>query len=332
MATQSRQPLVVAVVLNWNLARETEACVASLLAGDYPSQRVLVVDNGSTDDSVAQLRARFDDRIDLVETGVNLYYAGGSNVGLRWALEAGADYCLVMNNDTVVAPDMVSWLVRTALAYPDAAILGPMICDSHDRSRIWAMGSLRRRWLPMARDLGRGEVDQGQYPTPLVVDYVTGCAMMVRREVLTRVGLFDPGYQMYYEDADLCTRAQAAGFILLVEPRAKMWHLGAASTSLQSATSRYQKTRYRVRFYRQHAHGPLSWVVHPMLWVQESVRAALALKRGERDLARATWRGLRDGYRDKAERSSLAARAHEGADGSGAGSPSHRANHKARQP
>lgn len=296
-----KQPNVLVAIPNWNLPEATISCVESLLASDYLGQRVLVVDNGSTDDSVAQLRARFDDRIDLVETGVNLYYAGGSNVGLRWALEAGADYCLVMNNDTVVAPDMVSWLVRTALAYPDAGILGPMIYDAHDRSRIWAMGSRRRRWLPMARDLGRGEVDQGQYATPLVVDYVTGCAMMVRREVLTRVGLFDPGYRMYYEDADLCARAQAAGFILLVEPRAKMWHLVSASANRQAAVSRYQKTHYRIRFYRQHGHGPLRWLVHPMLWLQESVRAALALKRGERDLARATWRGLRDGYKEKME-------------------------------
>ena len=82
MATKPEHPLVIVVVLNWNLAAETEACVASLLASDYPNQRVLVVDNGSTDKSVARMRSHFGDRIDLLETGTNLFYAGGNNAGL----------------------------------------------------------------------------------------------------------------------------------------------------------------------------------------------------------------------------------------------------------
>ncbi len=301
IAKKTLDPLIVIVVLNWNLPTETVACVASLLAGDYSRQQVLVVDNGSIDDSVLQLCHQFGDQINILETDTNLFYAGGNNVGIQWALEAGADFILILNNDTVAAPDMVSQLARAAQAHPDAGILTPMIYFGHDRSRIWMLGSRRHRWLPVPRDVGRGEVDRGQYVTPFKVDYVTGCAMMVRRSVFTQVGLFDSDYRMYYEDADLCARAQQAGFALLVEPRAKLWHEVSVSAERQAATSRYQRTRYRVRFYRQHPHGPSPWLTLAMLWMQELARMGIALVRGQLDLVGAGWRGLRDGCRERIE-------------------------------
>lgn len=296
------EPLVVVVVLNWNRPLETTDCIASLLAGDYPRQQILVVDNGSSDGSVGKLRQRFGGQIEIVETGANLFYAGGNNVGLEWALKAGADWTLILNNDTLVAPDMMGRLVQAALDHPRAGILAPMIYFGHDRSRIWALGGRRRRWLLTPLEIGRGEMDCDQFVTPFSVDYVTGCAMLVRRDVLTQVGLLDTSYRMYYEDADFCVRVQKAGFELWVEPRAKMWHLVSVSAKRQAAKSRYQRTRYRIRFYRQHPHGPLPQLTHGLLWIQELGRTVGALTRGQPDLARAGWRGLWDGYREKIEK------------------------------
>jgi hypothetical protein len=296
---RTKHPLVIVVVLNWNLPGETVACVNSLLDGDYPHQQVLVVDNGSTDDSVSQFRRCFGDQIDIVEIGVNLFYAGGNNVGIRWALEAGADFVLILNNDTIVASDMVSQLVRTAQDCPDVGVVAPMIYFGDDPLRIWALGSQRYCWLPIPRDVGRGEIDHGQYTTPFEVDYVTGCAMMVRRSVFTQVGPFDPNYRMYYEDADLCARVQQAGFALFVEPRAKVWHRVSASAKQQTITSCYQRTRYRIRFYRQHPHGPFPWLTLSLLWIQELAQVGMALIRGRTGLAKAKQRGLCDGYRER---------------------------------
>ncbi|MFH1084904.1 MAG: glycosyltransferase family 2 protein, partial [Chloroflexota bacterium] len=269
-------PLITSIVLNWNLAEQTAACVASLLASDYAPHRILVVDNGSSDDSVEALQRRFGQRIEVVATGENLYYAGGCNVGLRTAMEHGADWALVLNNDTIVAPDMLSWLVRTATSAPDVGIVSPMIYWADQRSRIWALGGRDRRWLPFPRDVGRNEFDRGQYLQPLAVDYATGCAMLLRREMLQRVGLFDPAYRMYYEDADLSVRARRAGFRLFAEPRAKMWHLISSSARRQAATTVYQKSRYRARFYRQHAARPWRGVTLALVGGQELARAAAA--------------------------------------------------------
>ena len=170
------QPHVVILVLNWNLPVQTIACVESLLAGDYPDQHVVVIDNGSADDSVTLLRDRLGQRVTMLETGTNLYYAGGNNVGLRWALDVGADWVMVLNNDTLVAPDMVSRMVRTGNSSSEIGIVAPMIYWGHsypegspsdqDR-RIWSMGSRRRGWLPFPRDVGKNEIDRGRYAVAL---------------------------------------------------------------------------------------------------------------------------------------------------------------------
>jgi GT2 family glycosyltransferase len=302
-------PYVIILVLNWNLPAETIACVNSLLAGDYPHQHVVIVDNGSTDDSLALLRDHFGDRVTILETGENLYYAGGNNVGLHWALDAGADWVVVLNNDTLVAPDMVSLLVRVGSSSPEVGVVGPMIYwgditgpsprRGDQGRRIWAMGSRRRWWLPFPHDVGKNEIDTGQYRQPLDVDYAVGCCMMISRQVLMRVGLFDPAYRMYYEDADLSARVRRAGFRLVIEPRARVWHLVAATAGRQAAMSCYQKTRYRMRFYRQHT--ARFWIMPAcvMLGAQELARAVTHWLHRAPDLASARWRGLRDGLKEK---------------------------------
>lgn len=295
------QPLIVTVILNWNLPQETLACVNSLLQGTYPRQHIVVVDNGSTDHSVTWLRNELEERIDLLETGKNLFFAGGNNIGIRYALDMAADYVLILNNDTQVAADMISKLVATALQYPQAGILAPMIYYGSDRSRIWALGSQKRRGWPFPSDIGKKKIDRGQYSAPLFVDYVTGCAMLVRKEVFQHIGLFDPQYQMYYEDVDFCARAQQAGFDIIVEPRAKVWHLVSTSATRQAAKSHYQHTRYRVRFYRQHPHGLCPGLTHLLLIGQETARIFRAIAQGNSGLAAAGWRGLRDGYSEPSD-------------------------------
>jgi GT2 family glycosyltransferase len=292
------QPFIVTVILNWNLPQETLACVNALLASDYAHHHIIVVDNGSTDNSVLQIQSELGDQVTLLETSENLFFAGGNNTGIRYALDIGADYVLVLNNDTQVASDMITTLVETARQRPQAGILAPMIYYGHDRARIWALGTQKRWEWPFPYDVGRNEIDHGQYSQPMSVTYVTGCAMLVRRDVFQRIGLLDPAYQMYYEDADFCARAQQAGFEIIAEPRAKVWHLVSASAMRRAATSYYQHTRYRVRFYRQHPHGLWPWITHILLIGQETTRIFQAMVQGNTKLAAAGWCGLRDGYRE----------------------------------
>lgn len=292
------RPSLVTCVLNWNRPDDTIACVESLLASGAADQRVLVVDNGSSDDSIARLRARFGDAIEILATGENRYYAGGMNAGIERAMSWSADLILLLNNDTVVSPDALPLLLAAAEAHPDAGILAPAVCYLLERARFWSLGSRRSPWRPFPAEVGRDTVDRGQYTTPMRVDFVTGCAMLVRREVVERIGLLDEGYRFYYEDADYCARARAAGFELLVEPRARIYHAVAQSAAREPAMVRYLKTWGRARFYRSYAFGPTPLLTHAALWTQEAARALIHALRGERTMAAAIWRGVLDGYRE----------------------------------
>ena len=289
-ATEGRSPLVAAIVLNYNLPEVTERCVASLLQSDYDPLHLIIVDNGSQDGSAEMLRGRFP-QTTILASDRNLLFAGGMNLGLRHALAMGADYALVLNNDTVVSREMVKRLVEAATSLPQAGIVAPLIRRAD--GRLWSAGSQRRGVCPFPRDVGRGK--RATLPSqPFRVDYVTGCAMLIRHDVLKAIGLFDERYAMYYEDADFCVRAASAGYALWVVPAAEMVHLVSESAKRQAPQSVYAHTRYRLRFYRQH-HQPLWWVGLPSILFQEGLRAVRDILTGYRHLALARLRGMRDG-------------------------------------
>ena len=292
------EPKTFVVVLNWNLKDDTIACVESVLAGSYARQRVVVVDNGSQDGSVSALTDHFGEAIDLIVNEENVGFARGINVGIRHALAQGADWVLLLNNDTTVAPDMIERLMSVANRQASAGILAPAIFYYDQPERVWRLGDRHHRWLPIplkitARNLKAREV--------LPVDYVTGCGMLIRRQVFSVIGLFDPQYFMYYEDADFCRRAAKADFAIVCVPAARMWHKVSHSTRRDVSRQRYLKTRYRVQFYRHHYSLP-AWIylIPSILWM-----TLKDLLNGDRQAAWACARGLYHGWWPSAANESI---------------------------
>src|SRR5438477_3617076 len=147
------------VVLNWNGLTDTLACVESLRELHYAERRVIVVDNGSTDGSVGALRSASSRLgIEIIETGKNLGYAGGNNLGIRHALDHGADFILVLNNDTTVDPLLLDELVGAADQHPEAGCFGPWIFYMHDRERVWFTRSDWSPELPAFTAPGKGHL------------------------------------------------------------------------------------------------------------------------------------------------------------------------------
>ncbi|AGY59715.1 glycosyltransferase family 2 protein [Gloeobacter kilaueensis] len=217
-------PRVTVVVLNWNGGRDTLACLASLAQQDYAATSVLVIDNGSTDGSVAEIARHFP-AVQIVENGQNLGYARGNNTGIVFALMAGADYILLLNNDTVVAPDCVSELMKAALQYPRAAALGAKIYYFTEPERIWYAGARWDRDSACTAHIGQGEVDTGSpYSAVSETDYACGCAVLLQVEAVHKVGLLDYRYFLIWEEVDWCYRARRAGFEVLFVPTARVWH------------------------------------------------------------------------------------------------------------
>jgi len=262
----SQPPSVAIVVLNWNGRDDTLECLASLRRVDYPACQVIVVDNGSHDDSVATIREAAicapteSSRLTLIETGENLGYVGGNNVGLKHAQVLGVDYVLLLNNDTTVAPDFLRRLVEAAEADPAVGVVGPTIYYFDRPDVIWSAGGAIDWQRGRTRMVGLDEQDRGQFGSePRPVDFVTGCALLIKRSVIERVGLLDVQFFAYYEETEWCARAARAGFKICHVPRAKIWHKISPTARADSPTTHYYMTRNRLLFLAATHAGWQAW-------------------------------------------------------------------------
>jgi len=222
-------PKVVVVVLSWNGRTDTLACLDSLTAIDYPNWEVIVVDNGSEDGSVDAVR-KAHPAVTVIESAENLGFAGGNNLGIQAALHRAADFILLLNNDTIVAPDLLGAFVASARDHPDAAALSGKIYFLSDPQRPWYAGV---RWNPSDaafEHVGQGVVDSGDcFEQVRETDYACGCAMFLRASTVRAIGPLDERFFLLFEDTDWCFRAKGAGFRCLFVPRARLWHRVSAS-------------------------------------------------------------------------------------------------------
>ncbi len=270
------QPHVAIIVLTYNGLADTLACLASLAQIDYPRERyrVVVVDNASQDDTPAQVREAFPNTL-MIENGANLGFAAGNNVGLRYVMEHGFDYALLLNNDTEVAPDFLSLLVKAAEQDLRIGAVGPIIYYHTAPERVWSAGGMidwQRGICSMA-----GEVnDHGQF-TAREVDFITGCAMLIRRSALARAGLLDERFFMYFEETEWCVRASRAGFRIRFVPQAKIWHKIPLDARFDKEYLAYYMTRNRLLFLRATGAGLRTWF-HALVLQDLRTYASLVLR------------------------------------------------------
>ena len=289
-------PLVYAIILNWNRAKDTICCLNSLATQTYPNLKLVVAENGSTDDSISLISTAFPDVV-LLKNPANLGFAAGMNAGIKFALQANADFVFILNNDTVLAPETVSQLV----AYTDqnTGLVAPIIYYDSDPQRIWSLGGRINPWTLEVTHYSRNIIDTGQLPACITQDFVPGCAMLLSRTALERVGLFDEDFFMYYEDSDLCLRLRAEGFNILSVANAPMWHKVALSSGGgDSPNERYWMARSSLRFFAKHAR----WHQAPFIFIW---RLASALKTtwrllhgGKKAALKAYWKGLWHGVQE----------------------------------
>ncbi|MDF2386932.1 glycosyltransferase family 2 protein [Nostoc ellipsosporum NOK] len=240
-------PQIYIIVLNWNGKEDTIECLESVQKIDYPNYKILLVDNGSIDDSVAAIRERFP-QVSIIENGANLGFAAGNNVGIDYAISQGADYIFLLNNDTIVDPQILWAFIRANKQYPDAGILGSKIYYYKQPQKIWYAGV---EWIPsQARflHLGCGNIDNDkdwrefQFP-----EYICGCAILVKAEVVKKIGMLEPKYFLMWEEVDWCYRAKRAGYKCLLVPESKVWHKISSSFSGGDKAPHYQYFWWRNR-------------------------------------------------------------------------------------
>ncbi|BBF65118.1 glycosyltransferase family 2 protein [Acidithiobacillus ferridurans] len=277
---------VYIVLLNWHGWQDTINCLDSLTTLSYPNYRVLVVDNGSTDDSAVRIRAAHPE-VPIIETGRNLGFSGGCNVGIRRALEDGADYVWLLNNDTTVDPQALSAMVAVAEADPRVGAVGSVLyyLDSPQDIQAWGGGRVSF-WSGRAH----------QYlaaASNAKLDYLTAASMLIRRSALEKVGLLDEKFFfMYWEDTDYSFRLRRAGWRIVVAEESTVFHKEHASTGKGSALLDQYFNESAVCFFRRHATYPI-WPI----FVSSLGRLTKRILLGNRHRFVATLRGIYIGLR-----------------------------------
>jgi GT2 family glycosyltransferase len=255
-----QQPSVIIIVLNWNNGADTIACLDSLAKLAYANKDVLVIDNGSVDDSVAAIRTAHP-QITLIEAGDNLGYVGGNNLGLEYARGQSADYALLLNNDTEVAPDFLNLLIESIEADPSVGITGPMIYYFNQPEVIWSAGGAIDWQQGTTQMMGLNEVDKGQFgQSPYFVDFVTGCALLINISLVEQVGSLDPRFFAYFEETEWCVRVSRNGYKILQVPAAKIWHKISPVAREASPQVHYYMTRNRLLFLKLAKVGLGAWL------------------------------------------------------------------------
>ena len=298
------QSYVISVILNTDRREDTLQCLASLQNSTHKRHKTIVLDNASTDGSAEAIRAAFP-LVDVLALTSNLGYAGNNNVGIKLALEESPDWILLLNEDTVLDPECLSHLVTTGDRDPQIGFVGPMVYHFDSPAIIQSAGGrLSRYWE--SSHIAANEADQGKFIGPHEVDWISGCGIMMRRQVVEQVGMIDERFFYYWEETELCIRARRQGWHIVHVPQAKLWHKGVQLDYEPKPSVTYYATRNRLLTLSKHqaplivqwvAWGQLirtfaSWTVRPKWKHMRSHRNALL--RGALDFVFDRWGKLRD--------------------------------------
>ncbi len=288
-------PLVSIVLINWNQPALTADCLRSLLRCSYPAVEIIVVDNGSADDSVPRLRDEFP-TITILEAGENLGFTGGNNLGLT---HATGEFLLLLNNDTEVAVDFLEPMVAAARANPDVGAMSPRIRFFDHPDTLQYAGAhptdMRRGrggWR------GWGDQDTGQYTAPEETLAAHGAAFFIRRSAMEQVGMLDEALFIFYEELDWSRRLRDAGWRILFVPGSVVFHKESMTTGKVSPFRTYYMSRNRILFIRRHASRRdtaafLTW----LMVASAPINIARRVRDRRWDLLRAFLEGTSDGIR-----------------------------------
>jgi GT2 family glycosyltransferase len=226
-----------AIVLSWNGREDTLRCLESLTRVEHPDLTIVCVDNGSADGTQRAVRERFPQVI-LIEAGANLGYSGGNNLGLRYALEHGARWIVLVNNDATVAADVVAGFERAADESPRAGILAGKVYFADRPQTIWFAGQRVSELLGYSgRPRGYGRTDGPRYNSVRSTGRAVGALMAISREAIEAVGLLDEELFAYVEDVDWALRVRDVGLEVVLAPAAHAWHRVSASTGGESTST-----------------------------------------------------------------------------------------------
>jgi len=290
-------PKIAIVIVNYKGKADTLECLQSLAELTYPHFEIIVVDQASGDGTLEEIAVSFP-AVLTIANPENNGFAGGNNIGVKAALERGAEYTFLLNNDTTVEPGLLEKLLAVAEREAKIGIVGPMMLYHAEPHTVWSAGATVN-WRGDSVLVGEGKPDDDVTVNGAAreVDFIVGCAQLIKRAVWEQVGLFDESYFLYYEESDFCRRVHKAGWSIVYEPGARMWHKVSRSTGAGSPLTLYYMRRNALRFVARHSEKPLAGQV---ALLTDAVRLSLVWTvRGQADKRRVLLRAVTDALRGR---------------------------------
>ncbi|WP_123054655.1 glycosyltransferase family 2 protein [Clostridium sp. JN-1] len=294
-------PLVYIILVNYNGYKDTIECVNSLKRTSYNNYKILIVDNASTNNSLEVLKQTLNDCI-IIESKKNLGFAGGNNLGIKSALKNNADYVLLLNNDTLVEPNFLNNMINSFNKDDRIGLVGCKIMYYPEKDKIWYGGGKIDWFKFIGIHLGNKEVDKEQYDVEKEIDFMTGCCMLIKRDVFEKIGFLCEDYFMYFEDDDFCVRVNDAGYKIWYNPKAVIYHkVGLSGGGEESPFSIKWCARNRLLFMNKYKNkvSKVSFALSKMFFYSTRVIRYFQYKfQGREDKARAIIEGIKYGRKN----------------------------------
>jgi len=263
----SENPSVFLVILIWNHLEDTIECLDSVFHSEYRNIQVIIIDNASTDSSVAVIHEKFP-QVKIIENKENLGYAEGNNVGIRYALKHEADYVFVLNNDIVIQCNTISSLVNILENNPQAAAVSPISYFYYEPEKVYFAGGY-------IHENGKvGHVTKTISTEPYPTEWLNGCALLMRSALLRKIGLFESSYFLLFEDVDWSSRARKQGYCLLINPKNVILHKASISFNEQKSYLKY----YYIRNYHHWIDRNYPWINRLGLHLNQFLRDISSVK------------------------------------------------------
>ena len=234
------------ILVNYNGFKDTVECINSLRYIDYINYDIIVVDNDSEKDYDLLSAKYSDSNVTVLSSESNLGFSGGNNIGISYARNQGADYILLLNNDTLVENDFLTYMVSTAQKLNNRCVITSKIMYAYDKERIWYAGGKFDFKTSRTSVYGINEIDSEKYNHAHHVSFASGCCLLIPINILDDIGLMDEDYFLYCEDTDYCLRILKAGYEIIYEPKSKIFHKVNASTKKIAGIQTYYLVRNKL--------------------------------------------------------------------------------------
>lgn len=227
-----KEPKIFIVIINWNGLKDTIECLNSLQKTSYKNKTIIVVDNGSLNNEADKIKKEFKDTL-TIKLDKNTGFTGGCNTGMKYAIQNGADYVMLLNNDTCVSKNFLEPLLEGLQKDKSIGMVSPKILY-HKSNKIWCMGGKISTSTGISIMIGKNDLSS-KYSNNIIPDFLTGCAILISKQNLEKIGYFDNQYFAYYEDVDWSYRCKKLGYKIKVITKSIIWHKKSSSASTKGS-------------------------------------------------------------------------------------------------